>query len=130
MTKYWTGVGSRATPADVLTVMERFAGVMARQGYTLRSGHAEGADRAFERGAYVAGGKADVYLPWANFGVRDYKGSPGAPVLGNAIVRPANELEANYRKLVELGIRNRRFTVSRTVRSISSCAPGAQAPFS
>lgn len=40
------------------------AKALAAQGWTLRSGHAEGADQAFERGA---AGQAQIFLPWKSY---------------------------------------------------------------
>src|SRR3954447_95843 len=60
----YAGIGSRRTPRRVLELMERIARVLAFDGYTLRSGHAEGADQAFERGA---AGQAEIFLPWRTF---------------------------------------------------------------
>ena len=51
---YYTGVGSRTTPQDKLTLMDDIAIKMAKFNYTLRSGGADGADRAFEHGAITA----------------------------------------------------------------------------
>jgi len=48
---FYTGVGSRKTTLVVLNLMNRIAVKMASLGYTLRSGGAEGADKAFELGA-------------------------------------------------------------------------------
>jgi hypothetical protein len=48
---YYTGVGSRSTPDDILRLMTHIALKLATMGYTLRSGGAMGADLAFERGA-------------------------------------------------------------------------------
>ena len=48
---YYTGVGSRDTPPDILILMEAIARKMASFGFWLRSGGAIGADSAFERGA-------------------------------------------------------------------------------
>jgi hypothetical protein len=64
MTKYYAGIGSRRTPPDVLKLMTLIAARLADEGYTLRSGHADGADLAFEQGA---DGKAEIYLPWGRF---------------------------------------------------------------
>jgi hypothetical protein len=50
-TMYYAGIGSRKTPADTLEFMTRLARILASKGYTLRSGGAEGADTAFEKGA-------------------------------------------------------------------------------
>lgn len=44
--------------------MEFAAKALAAQGWTLRSGHAPGADQAFERGA---AGQAEIYLPWETY---------------------------------------------------------------
>lgn len=40
---------------------------MAKFKYTLRSGGAEGADTAFEKGADLGGGKKEIFLPWPRF---------------------------------------------------------------
>ena len=48
--KYYTGIGSRETPHDVLELMTRIATKLEQLGYCLRSGGASGADMAFERG--------------------------------------------------------------------------------
>lgn len=49
--KPYTGVGSRETPTVVLQLMQDIAAELDRRGYTLRSGGAKGADKAFESGA-------------------------------------------------------------------------------
>ena len=61
---FYAGIGSRRTPDDVLDLMERIAVRLRETGWTLRSGHAPGADQAFERGA---GGYAELFLPWSGF---------------------------------------------------------------
>lgn len=48
MDKFYTGVGSRETPHDVLQLMTYTAKKIDELGYTLRSGGARGADYAFE----------------------------------------------------------------------------------
>lgn len=60
----YTGVGSRKTPPPMLVLMEALAADLRERGYTCRSGHAEGADMAFEAGAR---GQMELYLPWASF---------------------------------------------------------------
>ena len=77
-TMFYTGIGSRNTPATVLALMRQIGYVMAMKGYTLRSGGAEGADTAFAEGwgdacsetvdsdMYIPH-KAEIYLPWNNF---------------------------------------------------------------
>ena len=56
---HYTGVGSRQTPQYVLELMTRIAMKCCRLGYTLRSGGADGADKAFEAGA---GAMKEIYL--------------------------------------------------------------------
>lgn len=63
----YTGIGARKTPAAVLRRFTDFAVLMARQGFVLRSGAADGADSAFEQGADAAGGPKEIYLPWPGF---------------------------------------------------------------
>lgn len=62
---YYTGVGSRNTPAPVLRQMEQIATTFHDRGWRLRSGAADGADQAFGRGARD---RADIYVPWRGFG--------------------------------------------------------------
>lgn len=61
---YYTGIGSRSTPPDVLALMTSLARALAYAGFLLRSGHAQGADQAFERGAQE---HTEIYLPWEGF---------------------------------------------------------------
>jgi hypothetical protein len=63
---HYTGIGSRETPAHICSVMTDVAGFLEQQGFILRSGHADGADLAFENGVLVNEHK-DIYLPWSGF---------------------------------------------------------------
>ena len=71
--KAYAGIGSRSTPPETLAMMRQFAHELARRGWTLRSGAADGADRAFEEGAYDAVmseprlPKPQIFLPWPSF---------------------------------------------------------------
>ena len=51
MPRFYAGIGARATPPEILNLMTRAAFALTKRGYVLRSGHAIGADSAFERGA-------------------------------------------------------------------------------
>lgn len=64
MSKYYSGIGSRQTPVFVCNIMTAIAYFLETEGYTLRSGAADGADAAFERGAAIL---KDIYLPWKGF---------------------------------------------------------------
>lgn len=61
---YYAGIGSRKTPKVVLDQMKVVASKMSQSGYTLRSGAADGADQAFEKGHK---GPKEIYLPWFLF---------------------------------------------------------------
>lgn len=62
---YYTGVGSRETPADILNFMGSVAAALAERGLILRSGGATGADEAFELGC--AGKPSQIFVPWRGF---------------------------------------------------------------
>lgn len=71
---YYSGIGSRETPDDVLEIMKWLSFELFEKGYTLRSGGAKGADQAFENGLANAEcnktriqNAAEIYLPWENF---------------------------------------------------------------
>ena len=64
----YAGIGSRKTPSPMQLRMSYSAGVMAKHGWILRSGGAEGADEAFERGLLPTDPR-EIYLPelgWRN----------------------------------------------------------------
>lgn len=76
--RYYTGIGSRNTPENVLLLMQKLGHKMAKMGYTLRSGGATGADSAFAHGWGTAWSedvdnlgnskcKAEIFLPWEGF---------------------------------------------------------------
>ncbi len=65
-----TGVGSRDTVPEVLELMYAYGARFAAKGWILRSGGAEGADSAFERGCDSVNGVKEIYLPWAKFNGR------------------------------------------------------------
>jgi hypothetical protein len=64
MAKYYTGIGSRKTPPNILNVMQSVAQQLEQQDFVLRSGAAEGADAAFESGCLS---KKQIFVPWNNF---------------------------------------------------------------
>ena len=76
MNKFYTGIGSRSTPSSVMAKMTEVGFSLANEGYVLRSGKAEGADKAFQLGVQesflLSGGvkpttEAEIYIPWPNF---------------------------------------------------------------
>jgi hypothetical protein len=75
MLRFYSGIGARATPPEVLSLMTRAAFALLKRGYVLRSGHAIGADSAFERGA---GRDAQIFLPARAGAARRASSSRGA----------------------------------------------------
>jgi len=65
--KYYTGIGSRKAPSQILELCEGISSDLATKGYTLRSGAAEGCDTAFEAGCNKVSGESEIYLPWKRF---------------------------------------------------------------
>lgn len=82
---FYTGIGSRATPSDILKEMTELAAGLAMRKWTLRSGGAEGADQAFEAGAEREQGQLRIYrahpaplhCAYEYGGRKDYRGSAG-----------------------------------------------------
>ena len=85
----YAGIGSRETPAAVLADMETMAGWLARTGWRLSSGGADGADSAFAAGAPVE--QRTIWLPW-----RGYNGhrGPECRVLSAAAMTACMEIAA------------------------------------
>lgn len=71
-TKFFAGIGSRETPIKVLKMMGKLSTYLTELGYTLRSGHADGADMAFEQSAK----SAHIFLPWKGFNYQLHKPLP------------------------------------------------------
>src|SRR5277367_3304536 len=63
--KYYAGIGSRETSQEVKWQIHAIALYLADDGWTLRSGGADGADIAFEYGA--GDGLKEIFLPWKGF---------------------------------------------------------------
>lgn len=71
--KIFTGVGSRETPQEILHIMRKVSKKLVLQGWTLRSGGADGADFAFACGWGDAKEiedsvpAAEIYIPWNGY---------------------------------------------------------------
>ena len=64
---YYVGIGSKDTPDKFLIFMQNVAKYLASSNFILRSGGANGADTAFEKGCDLAKGKKQIFLPWQGF---------------------------------------------------------------
>ncbi|AMD43430.1 hypothetical protein ZC03_053 [Pseudomonas phage ZC03] len=64
--KTYAGIGARNTPDDVLDLMSQIAEELS-PAYILRSGGADGADAAFEKGAE----HSEIYIPWKGYNIRE-----------------------------------------------------------
>lgn len=65
-TLFYAGIGSRQTPPDVLQMMCSIGEQLAPN-WIVRSGFADGADKAFCLGAEEANGQMQIFLPWKGF---------------------------------------------------------------
>lgn len=65
--KFYAGIGSRETPQEILNYFIKLGKYFAKQGLVLRSGGAQGADKAFEVGCDSVSGQKEIYLPWKGF---------------------------------------------------------------
>ena len=85
----YAGIGARATPANVLRDMTVIAEWLARTGWTLSSGGADGADSSFAAGTTVD--QRTRWLPW-----RGYSGhrGPDCRVLSAAELSACIEIAA------------------------------------
>lgn len=71
MGKYYTLVGSRETPENSLRDLTVIAQLLAQNGWTGRSGGADGADTCLEEGCNgLLSASMEIYLPWNNFNGR------------------------------------------------------------
>lgn len=69
----YCGVGSRETVLRIQVLMRSIGETLARRGWLLRSGAADGADSAFEEGCDIAKGAKEIWLPWPKFNGHDSK---------------------------------------------------------
>lgn len=63
MNRYYTGVGSRETPKNIMELMGRISHRLSSEGIILRSGGAPGADTAFQSKSE----HNEIYIPWNGF---------------------------------------------------------------
>lgn len=96
---FYAGIGSRDTPAEILSLMTAAASELAEMGWILRSGHADGADLAFERGSK---GRNQIFLPWADFNYDNpysqflTKTGHYVPIINNDALRIAKAFHPNW----------------------------------
>ena len=94
---YYAGIGSRETPEDILAIMSDLAFKLANKGYILRSGGADGADSAFEKGCDLAKGKKEIFIPWDRFNGRERgNGVVSLSQLDATIVSQAMKMASEY----------------------------------
>lgn len=78
MSGFYAGIGSRETPDYVQDYFNIVATFLASKEYVLRSGGAQGADKAFEVGCDKVNGYKEIYLPW-----RSFEGSNSTLIVSN-----------------------------------------------
>ena len=98
---YFTGVGSRKTPPDIQYMMSILSGFLTCRKFILRSGGADGADLAFERGVLKKSGGKEIWVPWIGFNnsISTLLPSPEAFDIA-ATIHPAwNKLKDSHKRL-------------------------------
>ena len=86
----YAGIGARATPRAVLADVTVMAGWLARTGWHLSSGGANGADSAFAAGVPVE--QRTVWLPWRGY---NGHGGPDCRVLAAVELSACIEIAAS-----------------------------------
>lgn len=82
--RYWTGIGSRGIDQRTYDIMFKIGQEMAKQGYILRSGNAQGSDMAFETGVCsVDPSLTDIWIPWKSFGTKNKGVNYSVPSVGD-----------------------------------------------
>ena len=89
--KMYAGIGSRKTPPEVLLIMLDIAGELEDHGFTLYSGAAPGADRAFSDGCT----NKIEFIPWKGFN----DCSTGIVTISNEAMELASILHPAWDKL-------------------------------
>lgn len=89
---YYAGIGSRKTPEKILNFQSNIATQLAKDGWLLRSGGAQGADKAFESGIGDEIGLNEIIIPKNGFeGKHD---NDGYVNFGNATQEIKNQCDA------------------------------------
>jgi hypothetical protein len=89
--KFYTGVGSRETPAEYLAIMTELATYLNKTGWTLRSGGSWGADEAFQKGV---SNYSNIFLPRLNWRKED--GIVGRFIDDTELVREAMYIVSKF----------------------------------
>lgn len=97
MTKYYTGVGSRSTPQDIMELVTQVATKLEALGYSLRSGAADGADTGFENGVTNPLNK-QIFIAWEGFSSR-YSSEKGVYNVRGQVVLRAEEIASSIHPL-------------------------------
>lgn len=71
MLDWFSGIGSRECPVEILRLLSKYTAHFCAKGYGLRSGGADGADKACEFGCNRVNGKKEIFLPKKGFNGND-----------------------------------------------------------
>jgi hypothetical protein len=69
--KYYTGIGTRNVSNDLIDFISWVGISLAKANYILRSGAADGCDKAFELGCDLQAGSKEIFIPWRKFSEDD-----------------------------------------------------------
>lgn len=85
----YTGIGSRETPEEIKKIFGDLSYILYKKGHILRSGHAKGADKAFETNKNP---KNEIYVIKNNYNEK------------NLIIPTKKELQIGFSFVYELGL--------------------------
>jgi hypothetical protein len=117
--KVYAGIGARLTPEDICDIMTVLARNLAEAGWMLRSGHASGADRAFELGTL----NRRIYLPWDGYnGGRQGREGFWVPPVTDPIMKIAEQHHAAWDDLTP-GIKKLMYRNASVIMGPQAVAP-------
>lgn len=122
--KYYAGIGSRKTPNAIRGFMVELAKAMADEGFVLRSGGAEGADKAFETGVdywHYLNNDQNRTVPKQIFLAQDIKGDTASMAAMNLAMKYHPAWNRMQRFAQNLHARNAFQIMGRDMKSPVKC---------
>lgn len=119
MDYYYAGIGSRDTPQEYLRIISLIGRALAKKGWILRSGAANGADKSFEYGCDSAQGNKEIYLPYRGFERSNSDLHPDKYPFTEAEIKISKAFHPRWDRLSEFGTS----AMKRNVRQLRGLAP-------
>ena len=94
-------IGSRDAPVDARRLMNATGQVLGLNGFTLRSGAAEGSDQAFEAGFDAVEAEKEIFIPWDGFNDRSAAPDGTSAQISDRAYEIAEQFHPNWDNLSE-----------------------------